>query len=67
MAELDPDGPAAPDSGIFGLDDRPEDAGVVLVPVPYDATTSYGAGAAAGPEAILKASTIGSSTSTASR
>ncbi len=33
-----------------------EDAGVVLVPVPYDGTTSYKAGARHGPKAIITAS-----------
>ncbi|MEO8876581.1 MAG: agmatinase family protein, partial [Polyangiaceae bacterium] len=36
--------------------DTPEDARVVLVPVPWDATTSYRAGTANGPAAILEAS-----------
>lgn len=43
-------------SGIFGLDVSEADAGVVLVPVPWEATTSYGGGTAKGPEAILAAS-----------
>ncbi len=51
-----PDAAARPDSGIFGLDASPEEAGVVLLPVPFDATTSYGRRAAGGPQAILKAS-----------
>lgn len=42
--------------GIFGLNHTPEDASVVLIPVPWDVTTSYRAGAARGPAAILKAS-----------
>src|SRR5262245_29125203 len=32
-------------------------AGVVVLPVPYEATVSYGGGTAKGPEAILRAST----------
>jgi agmatinase len=47
---------AAAGSGIFGLDVSPDDACVVLVPVPFDATTSYRPGAARGPQAILQAS-----------
>jgi len=31
-------------------------AGVVVLPVPYEATVSYGGGTARGPEAILRAS-----------
>lgn len=42
--------------GIFGLLDKPEDSRVVLIPVPWEATVSYGSGTADGPLAILKAS-----------
>ena len=52
---FDPDAPAA-GSGIYGLPHTPEEARVVVIPVPWDATTSYRAGAAGGPEAILAAS-----------
>ena len=34
----------------------PEDCRVVVVPVPYDATTSYRGGAGEGPRAIIEAS-----------
>ncbi len=53
---FDPNAAASPDSGIFGLNDTPESARVVLVPVPFEATTSYGDGASLGPGAILRAS-----------
>jgi len=53
---FDPNAAASPDSGIFGLDDTPESAKVVLVPVPFEATTSYGGGTSQGPAAILRAS-----------
>ncbi len=53
---FDPNAAASPDSGIFGLNDTPEAARVVLVPVPFEATTSYGGGTAEGPAAILRAS-----------
>lgn len=53
---FDPDAAAQPGTGIFGLPFTREQAGVVLVPVPFDATTSYGGGASAGPAAILAAS-----------
>ena len=53
---FDPNAAASPDSGIFGLDDTPEAAGVVLVPAPFEATTSYGGGTSQGPAAILRAS-----------
>ncbi|HYE03173.1 MAG TPA: agmatinase family protein [Phycisphaerales bacterium] len=56
MHTFDPDAAARPGSGIFGLPHGPDEAGIVLIPVPFDATTSYGGGAAEGPEAIRAAS-----------
>jgi len=53
---FDPNAAARPDSGIFGLSDTPESARVILVPVPFEATTSYGGGTSLGPAAILRAS-----------
>jgi len=53
---FDPNAPAQPGSGIFGLPGTEADAAVVLLPVPWEATTSYGGGAADGPRAILEAS-----------
>jgi agmatinase len=53
---FDPNAPAQPGSGIFGLPHSEGEARVVLVPVPWEATTSYGGGAADGPSAILRAS-----------
>lgn len=53
---FDPAGPASADAGIFGLTDTPQQARLVLLPVPFDATTSYGHGTANAPAAILRAS-----------
>jgi agmatinase len=53
---FDPDAAGAPDSGIFGLPFTRDESRIVLLPVPFDATTSYGNGTAQGPEAILNAS-----------
>ena len=53
---FDPNAASAPDSGAFGLPNTEADARVILLPVPFDATTSYGKGAANGPQAILEAS-----------
>lgn len=53
---FDPNAAAAPGSGVFGLPHSPDEARVVLIPVPFEATTSYGGGAADGPAAILSAS-----------
>jgi agmatinase len=53
---FDPNAPAQPGSGIFGLPHSEAEARVVLLPVPWEATTSYGGGAAEGPSSILRAS-----------
>lgn len=42
--------------GVFGLAHSPEDSRVVLLPVPWEATVSYGSGTSDGPAAILSAS-----------
>lgn len=54
--DFDPNGPASAADGIFGLPFSEADAALVLLPVPWDATTSYQAGTAGGPAAILAAS-----------
>jgi agmatinase len=53
---FDPSAAAAPGSGIFGLPFSLDEARVAVLPVPFDATTSYAKGAANGPDAILAAS-----------
>lgn len=56
MAKFDPNAAAAADSGIFGLPYTEKEAALVFVPVPWEATTSYGGGTSGGPAAILEAS-----------
>ncbi len=56
MQEFDPNGAADPTAGIFGLNTTAEESQLVLLPVPWEATTSYGSGTSGGPAAILKAS-----------
>src|SRR5690606_19376529 len=53
---FDPDAPAEPGSGIYRLTFTPEESKVVVVPGPFEATTSYGSRAADGPAAVLSAS-----------
>jgi agmatinase len=55
MSSFDPSAPAA-SGGLFGLPSTLEDAAVVIIPVPWEATVSYGAGTANGPAAVLQAS-----------
>ncbi len=52
---FDPDAPANPDH-LYGLPFTPENARVVLIPVPWQATTSYRRGTRGGPRAIFEAS-----------
>lgn len=53
---FDPDAAAQPGSGIYGLTTGESEATTVLLPVPFDATTSYRRGAAEGPAQIYEAS-----------
>jgi agmatinase len=55
MHSFDPSA-ASGGPGIFGLPHTPEDASVVLIPAPWEATVSYGSGTANGPAAVLAAS-----------
>ena len=52
----DPESTAYAEDGLFGCEVLEEEARVVLLPVPFDATVSYGRGTARGPQAILQAS-----------
>ncbi len=56
MKKFDANAAAPKDSGIFGLPFTVEEAALVLLPVPWEVTTSYGRGTAQGPQAILQAS-----------
>ncbi len=53
---FDPDAAAQPGSGVFGLPHTEDEAGIILVPLPFEATTSYRGGTAHGPGAIRAAS-----------
>jgi agmatinase len=54
--KFDPDAAATSDSGIYGLPTEVDEARFVIVPVPFDATTSYRDGTRNGPEAVVEAS-----------
>lgn len=56
MPTFDPNAAAGGDSGVFGLPYGEDESALIIVPVPWEATTSYGGGAAQGPAAILAAS-----------
>src|ERR1035438_2864403 len=44
LSRFDPNGPSNPKNNIFGLPYNEEDAGLVIVPVPWEVTVSYGSG-----------------------
>lgn len=52
----DPNTAISSDLGIFGLPIEESAADIILVPVPWEVTTSYGAGASWGPRMIREAS-----------
>ncbi|MFD2717371.1 agmatinase family protein [Hymenobacter monticola] len=56
IASFDPNAPGDSAGGLFGLPFTPEEARVVVVPVPWEVTVSYRAGTAEGPAAIHEAS-----------
>ena len=53
---FDPDGPALAAAGPYGLPDTLEEASAIIVPVPFEATVSFGTGTMHGPAAIALAS-----------
>jgi agmatinase len=58
MSELfDPNGVGIANGNIFGFPVTKEEADIVITPIPWDATASYGKGTSNGPKAILDAST----------
>jgi len=56
LGDYDPEGAGDADDGVFGLPLPAEACSLRLVPVPWEATTSYGRGTAQGPSAIMRAS-----------
>jgi agmatinase len=56
VAQLEKGQPPLADAGFLGATLPPEEATLVLIPVPWEATTSYGGGTSQGPASILTAS-----------
>ena len=56
IRSFDPNSPGDPNAQVYGLPFTCEEADIVLVPVPWEVTTSYGGGTSRGPEAIREAS-----------
>ncbi len=56
IKNFDPSQPGLADESIFGLPFTAEESEIIIIPVPWEVTVSYGSGASNGPEAILEAS-----------
>jgi agmatinase len=56
ISAFDPNGISYANGNIYGLPFEPEEAKLVILPVPWEVTVSYRAGTAQAPEAILEAS-----------
>ncbi len=56
LSNYDPNSVSNPDNNIFGLPTNEDNAKLVIVPIPWEVTVSYGSGTARAPEAMLKAS-----------
>jgi agmatinase len=56
LSQFDPNSVGNPNNNIFGLPFTEEDARLVILPVPWEVTVSYGAGTARAAEHIRKAS-----------
>ncbi len=56
MTTFDPSGTGSSEEGLFGVPTKLETSKVVVIPVPWEVTTSYGAGTSNGPASVLKAS-----------
>ncbi len=56
IAELEQGNPPAADAGFLGARLDPAEAQLLLIPAPWEATTSYGGGTSEAPQAIITAS-----------
>jgi agmatinase len=56
IESVDPSVSGGSDSNIFGMNFTAEESNVVLLPMPWEATVSYGRGTSKGPEAVRRAS-----------
>lgn len=56
MSDFNPSGVGIKNGNIFGFPYTKEEADLVIMPIPWDATASYTKGASKGPQAILDAS-----------
>jgi len=57
MSNFDPNGVGIANGNLFGFPVSEVEADIVIIPIPWDATASYGKGTSEGPKVILEAST----------
>lgn len=56
IQQFDPNQPGLSDATLYGLPFSAEHSDIIIVPVPWEVTVSYGNGASEGPEAVFNAS-----------
>lgn len=56
LSNYDPNSVSNPNNNIFGLPTTEDTARLIILPVPWEVTVSYGSGTSRAPEAILKSS-----------
>ena len=56
LSNYDPNNVSNPNNNIFGLPTNEDNSKLIILPVPWEVTVSYGSGTSRAPEAILKAS-----------
>jgi agmatinase len=56
ISNFDPSAPGLANATIFGLPFSADQSEIIIIPVPWEVTVSYGSGASKGPEAVLEAS-----------
>ena len=56
LSKFDPNSAGNPNNNIFGLPFSEEDARLVILPIPWEVTVSFGSGTARSAEQIMKAS-----------
>ncbi len=56
IANFDPSQPGLADATVFGLPFSAEQSEIIIIPVPWEVTVSYGSGASEGPDTVLDAS-----------
>jgi agmatinase len=56
IAEFDPSQPAQADANLFGLPFTADESEIIVIPVPWEVTVSFGSGASQGPDAVFEAS-----------